>query len=285
MKYVQLRAFLNVAEHGGFSVAAKAMGLTQPAVSDQVLSLEQEYDILLFNRQRKQISLTEQGEKLQAIARPMFEIEARAVEYLTEARTITTGTLQVIADSAFHLTELLSRFRAKYPNIHINLRTGNSVEVETELAAYRADIGVLGSQIKTDQFLRISLGTSPIVAFASGNFLTPSKKPMPLAELAKYPLVFREKGSKTRQKLEEAAKQQKVSLNPSIVAEGREAVREIVAFGGGIGFVSDAEFGQDARLIRIPISGPEIPMEETVVCVRHRSEVRTIQAFMDMAAN
>ncbi len=284
VKYVQLRAFHNVALHGGFSRAAAAMGLTQPAVSDQVLGLEQAYDVLLFDRQKKQISLTRKGQQLLEITRPMFEIEARALEFLSESRALTSGTLRVIADSAYHVTGVLSRFRAKYPGVHITLRSGNSQEVEQELAAYRADIGVLGRSVKTGKFQSISLGTTLIVAFAAKGFANLPDHPVALAELAGYPLVFREKGSKTRQKLEDAAKAQGVRLVPVIEAEGREAMREIVASGGGIGFVSDAEYGCDERLVKIPIQGAAIPMEETVVCVSQRKDVRMIRAFMAMAA-
>jgi aminoethylphosphonate catabolism LysR family transcriptional regulator len=284
MKYVQLRAFHNVALHGGFSRAATAMGLTQPAVSDQVLGLEQDYDVLLFDRQKKQIRLTRKGQDLLELTRPMFEIEARALEFLSESRALTSGTLRVIADSAYHVTGVLSRFRARYPGVHITLRSGNSQEVEQELIAYRADIGVLGRSAKAGKFQSVSLGTTPIIAFAAKGFPDLPDRPLALADLARYPLVFREQGSKTRQKLEDAAKAQGVRLRPVIEAEGREAMREIVAAGGGIGFVSEAEYGRDARLVKIPIKGHVIEMEETVVCVSQRKDVRMIRAFMAMAA-
>ncbi len=283
MKYVQLRAFHNVAIHGGFSRAAEAMGLTQPAVSDQVLGLEQGYDILLFNRRKKQITLTKHGQELLEITRPMFEVEARALEYLTETRALTSGTLRVIADSAYHVTGVLSRFRTRYPNVHLTLRTGNSQDVEQALAAYDADIGVLGSKVKFDKYQSVSLGATPIIAFAAKRFPGLPEPSASLATLEKFPLVFREKGSKTRQKLEGAAKEQGITLRPAIEAEGREAVREIVAAGGGIGFVSDAEYGHDERLIKITIEGPTIPMEETIVCVNQRKDVRMIRMFMALA--
>jgi LysR family transcriptional regulator, low CO2-responsive transcriptional regulator len=283
MKYVQLRAFHNVAIHGGFSRAAQAMGLTQPAVSDQVLGLEQTYDILLFDRRKKQITLTPQGEALLAITRPMFEIEARALEYLSESRALTSGTLRIIADSAYHVTAVLSRFRARYPGVHITLRSGNSQAVEAELAAYRADIGVLGSSIAPGRFHSVSLGTTPIIAFAAKTFPGLPRGAATLHDLARLPLVFREQGSKTRQKLNAYAKTLGLTLSPAIEAEGREAVREIVAAGGGIGFVSDAEYGRDERLVKIPIRGAELAMQETVVCVRQRRDVRMIRAFMAMA--
>ncbi len=283
MKYVQLRAFHHVALHGSFSRAADALGLTQPAVSDQVLSLEQAYDVLLFDRRKKQIALTEQGESLLQITRPMFELESHAAEFLTASRALTSGELRVVADSAFHVTEVLSRFRSRYPKVHITLRSGNSQDVETALAGYHADIGVLGSSVHSQRFESIALGASPIIAFAARSLPDLPAGATELADLAAFPLVFREVGSKTRQKLEDRARQLGVTLRPAIEAEGREAVREIVAAGGGIGFVSRAEFGNDGRLAQIPIAGPAILMTETVVCLSQRRDVRMIRAFMTIA--
>src|SRR5690606_35381641 len=80
MRYVQLRAFHYVAVCGGFSRAAEELYLTQPAISDQVRKLEEEYDILLFNRHKKQVSLTPQGERLLEITRRLFDNENQALE-------------------------------------------------------------------------------------------------------------------------------------------------------------------------------------------------------------
>jgi len=289
MKYVQLRAFHHVALAGGFTRAAAVLRLTQPAVSDQVLKLEQEYDVLLFRRHKKQVTLTDAGQRLLKITQPLFEIEARALEFLTESRASTIGHLRVIADSAYHVTGVLARFRAQYPAVRVTLDAGNSNDVVTALEGYRADIGVLGSAAETARLDFVSLGASPIIAFCARGAFRPAPQPVPLATLLAYPLVLRETGSKTRQKLEEAAAAKGLTLNPAIVAEGREAVREIVASGGGIGFVSDAEFGHDARLAKIRLAGDPIQMEETLVCMHQRREVRVIRAFMalarDFAAN
>ena len=78
MRYVQLRAFHYVAIFGGFSRAAEQLFLTQPAISDQVRKLEEEYDILLFNRHKKQIEITPAGEKLLEITRRLFNSEEQA---------------------------------------------------------------------------------------------------------------------------------------------------------------------------------------------------------------
>ena len=83
MRYSQLRAFHFVALKGGFSRAAAAMHITQPGVSEQVRKLEQDYDVLLFNRERKVIALTQAGEQLFLLTKQFFEIEQHIDEYLS----------------------------------------------------------------------------------------------------------------------------------------------------------------------------------------------------------
>ena len=85
MRYVQLRAFHYVAICGGFSRAAEALSLTQPAISDQVHKLEESYDVLLFNRHKKQVTLTRSGEQLLEVRRDKREREAFAAVHNGEA--------------------------------------------------------------------------------------------------------------------------------------------------------------------------------------------------------
>ncbi len=284
MRYVQLRAFHHVAVCGGFSRAAEELGLTQPAMSDQVRKLEEEYDVLLFNRHKKQVFLTPQGEKLLEITRRMFDNEHQALELLSEQRALRSGTLRIMADSAHHLLHILASFRERYPGVRISVRAGNTESVLAALNAYEADIGVLGDVPESRDLKALRLNVTPIVAFSALTHPAAKRPSLRLADLETLPLVLRENGSKTRRKLEDAADAAGLSLIPAIEAEGREAVREIVASGAGIGFVSEAEFGADARLVRIPLEDAgNLTMEEALVCLRERKGGKLIQAFFQIA--
>ncbi|MBX3597838.1 MAG: LysR family transcriptional regulator [Rhizobiaceae bacterium] len=283
MRYVQLRAFHYVAICGGFSRAADALFLTQPAISDQVRKLEEEYDVLLFNRHKKQVNLTRQGERLLEITRRMFDTEQQAHDLLSESRALRSGTLRIVADAAHHLLKILADFRAKYPGIRVTLRTGNTQTVIASLYAYEADIGVLGEIPQGREFDILKLNSSPVIAFVMKDHELARHKKMTLEKLAAHPLVMRERGSKTRYKLETLATMRNVELKPTIEAEGREAVREIVASGAGVGFVSRAEFGSDARLVPIEIDAPEMLMDEALICLKERSSGKLVKAFWEMA--
>lgn len=283
MRYVQLRAFHHVAIHGGFSRAAEALHLTQPAISDQVRKLEQEYDILLFDRRKKQVIVTEAGQKLLEITHRLFEVENQALELLSESRALSSGSLRIMADSALHLLQFLRPFREKYPGVQVTVHSGNSEDVVAALLSYEADIGVLGEAIERREFERLQLSSTPLVAFAAATSEFSNLASVSLRQLAKVPLVLRERGSMTRQKLEDAALRSDIKLVAAIEAEGREAIREIVASGAGVGIVSEAEFGHDPRLVKIPITGDPIYMDEALICLQERTNGKLIRAFMLMA--
>jgi len=284
MRYVQLRAFHYVATCGGFSRAAEELLLTQPAISDQVRKLEEEYDVLLFNRQRKQVVLTAAGEQLLQITRRLFDSEQQAMQFLSESRALQSGNLRIVADSAHHLLHILAAFRKRYPGVRISVRAGNTETVVNSLYNYEADLGVLGEMPTLKSFTCDLLNSSPVIAFvARGHELARAGR-LTFPELARHPLVLRERGSKTRTKLEVAAKAMGVDLKPAIEAEGREAVREIVASGAGIGFVSLAEFGEDTRLVPIRLDPEDqMMMDEALICLRERRDSKLVHAFFEIA--
>ncbi len=285
MRYVQIRAFHYVATYGGFSRAAQALFLTQPAISDQVKKLEDEYDILLFSRQKKQVSLTKQGAELFQITKRLFEVEGQALEYLSENKAFTTGTLRIKADSTLHILGALSRFRVRFPKVKIEISTGNSQDVIRDILSYEADIGVLGTIPKNPNIDVIRLGKSPIIAFTAKSNPIAKNKKLSYKKLSKLPLVMREAGSKTRQKLDAAATKNGITLRPTIEAEGREAVEEIVRAGSGIGFVSSKEFSEKNNLVSIQIEEAPIDMEEAVISLKERSDGKLIKTFMAMVKN
>lgn len=284
MRYVQLRAFHYVAVFGGFSRAAEALFLTQPAISDQVRKLEDEYDILLFNRHKKQVALTPAGEKLLEITRRMFDSEEQAKELLSENRATRTGSLHIVADSPLHMLKILEQFREKHPDVAVTISHGNTDAVTERLLSYEADIGILGGLPPSHDFEAIALNSTPISAFVASSHPIAVRKTLGFQDLVGVPLVMREAGSKTRTKFEEAAATKGFAFTPAIVAEGREAVREIVASGVGVGVVSAAEFGDDPRLVRIPLEGDDqMMMDETLICLRERRGGKLVSAFLAIA--
>ena len=284
MRYTQLRAFHNVALAGGFSRAAKALNQTQPSISDQVRRLEEAHDTLLIQRDTRHVSLTEAGEGLFRLTRRFFELEDEIADYLDHNRAVPSGQLRIVADSAVHITPAIGRFRGAHPNVTISLWTGNTEEVLGRLRRYEAEIGVVGNLGKAQDFDRIELGQTPIVAIAARGMVPGDVSAIAFQDLPRWPLIFREPGSRTRAHLEHAAKNEGVVLEPTIQVEGREAMREVVATGAGLGFLSEAEFGNDSRLRMLRLTGVDLKMSETLINLTARRDVAAIRAFLKSMA-
>ncbi len=99
MRHTQLRSFHAVAQRLSFTAAARELGVSQPTITTQVKSLEQEFGVELFVRRGRRIELTETGSGLLDIARRLFADEKEAADYLNETRGLRTGHLRVGASA------------------------------------------------------------------------------------------------------------------------------------------------------------------------------------------
>jgi len=279
MYYAQLRAFHAVATHGGFTRAADSLGLTQPTLSDQVKRLERDFDVALFTRAKRRVQLTETGQRLFELADAMLDMENRAVELLAETRELRTGNLTIAADAPFHLLQVIGAFRRRYPDVSLAVNIGNSTEVLAQLLDYRADIGVLANTPDDPRLKSIMLRDDPLVAVVPADHAWARRGAVPFTDLLGESLVLREVGSTTRRLIEDEFRRRSQPLPAVIAVEGRESVREAVAAGIGIGFVSEAEFGYDARLAMVRLKDCDLRMREFLVALDARLRTRAVAAF------
>ena len=285
MRHAQLRAFHAVARCGGFSKAARMLGLSQPAVSDHVRNLEEFYGVQLFVRDGRSVRLTSLGRDLYALAERQFEVEGAAVTLLSAAKTLETGRLVFAADAAVHILPLIARFRERHGKIALELKTGNSEQALALLDGFDADFAVVGEEPPGAGYVRHLLRQDPLVAFVARGHHLSSRKRITLADLCAAGLVLREAGSVTRRMVDQemAARGVSASMGPEV--EGREAVREAVAAGLGAGIVSRSEFVDDPRFRMIAISDWKATMSEWLVCLESRRHLHLIDAFLSIATD
>ena len=279
MDYIQLRAFHAVACEGGFTRAAERMHVTQPTLSAQVKSLEERYGVALFDRLGRGVALTALGRQLLELTRRLFLMEEEAQELLARAHDLSTGQLRVSADGPYHALPLLAAFAARYPAVHISLAIGNSGEVVDALKHYRADVAVVADIEADDRIEAVLCAESRLVIFVPRGHPWAARREMRLAELEAEPMILRERGSMTRELFERATRKAKVQPRVVMEIESREAVREAVAAGLGVGVVSEAEFGHDERLVAIPVAGGILVTREYAAWLRERRNLRIVAAF------
>lgn len=282
MRHAQLKAFHAVAVHGGFSRAAEAMGLTQPAVSDHVRKLEETYGIQLFTRAPSGVTLTDMGRKLFAIAERQFEAETQALELLSRGRTLEEGQLTIGADAAVHILPQLARFRVRHPKLAVKLVTGNSAQLLKRLEDFTIDIAVTAEKPQGAGFLSVKLRADRLVAVVQRSSKLAKLKEIGFAQLVKLPLILREEGSMTRTLLLEESARRGIALSAAIEIESREAAREAAAQGLGLAIMSEGELVPDGRLAVLAIPDWPSLMEEWMICLKSRSALHVIRSFFTM---
>jgi len=295
MNLSQLKAFHAVATYGSFTAAAEKLHVSQPTISDHVRALEVRYQIKLFERSGRRVNLTGLGNALLEVSREVFSLETRAEDILTAARGLLSGELRVAADSPYLIMPLLGEFHRRHPGIELSLSIGNATEVHHKLLARRCDIAVLPSdpfQTFSDpetsvpdggQLYREVLREDRILCVVNLEHSWSRRRNLKFEELVDQVLIVREQGSNTRARFEHAMEEAGVTP-PSILEVGsREAVREAVAAGLGVGVISESELGHDSRLHPLRISNRALLVVETLVCLRRARHLPIVKAFYEIS--
>ncbi|MFG1242746.1 LysR substrate-binding domain-containing protein [Xanthobacter sp. V7C-4] len=268
-----LRAFVAVAETGGFTAAAEVVNRSQSAVSQKILKLEELLGRRVFERTSRSLTLTREGETLLGMARRILELNELAVRSLLEP---TVGSLRLGVSEDFMpnlLPGMLARFQRLYPGLHMELRTGLSCEL---LAAY--DSGQLDAVIAkkdgTAQRGRV-IWREQLVWMASADYQPDFERPAPLV-LLPAPCTYREVMIKALDAVRRP-------WFAACTASSLTGIRAAVAGGLGVTVLGRSFIGPDMQALRVPDHWPALPMTEVVLVGEERAEadlVRPLVTFL-----
>jgi aminoethylphosphonate catabolism LysR family transcriptional regulator len=283
MNLTQLRAFHLVARAGSFSLAARTGAVSQPTLSAQVKALETRYGVGLFDRKGRGVRLTPIGQSLYAVTGRLFAAEEEAQALLAGSRALTRGHLRVSADSAYHVMPILKELKRRHDGLTFSLKIDNSEVVLEQLIDHGADVAVMAKMVSDPRLFSMRLRDDRLVLFVPRQHAWARRRRIRLDEVAGRDLVVRERGSITREVFE--ARLAAADLRPGALVEvqTREAVREAVAAGFGIGVVFASEFGNDPRFRAIQVTDADLAVGEYVVCLEERKRLALVRAFLDVA--
>lgn len=281
MTLVQLRTLIAVARYNGFTAAARALRMSQTTITSQIQALEEEHGVRLFERRGRRIELTDAGSELLQIARRMISLEDEAEMMLKDSAALRGGKLRIGAVSAFHVVEMIEAFNSTYPEVYLSMTLGNSEDILQELTTYGCDIGILARSTEDDRYYVRHHATYPVIAFVHREHRLAKAGAIELADLAKEKLLMRELGSTTRRALEDGMAAIGVAPRIAMDIGSREAIREAVLRGLGIGTVSASEYTPDPQLQPLPIVGNPVLTHIYVCCLRERRRSRIIAAYFD----
>ncbi|MDO8964539.1 MAG: LysR substrate-binding domain-containing protein [Coriobacteriia bacterium] len=244
MNISHLRAFVAIVEHGTFSGAARAMGLSQPAVTMQIQSLESDLGATVLERRYRKIDLTEAGRALLPYARKVLREVDAARDEIEKMSSVVGGHLELAASTTpgqYVLPRLLGPFLKQYPEVTVSLRVYDTADVISHVESGDVHFGMTGARIPGAKVEYEEMGVDQLLMIAPSDSGLAGRSDLTLAEVAERPFIMREQGSGTRIVFEEALRLGGADpLELQVVMElgTSEAIVSAVEGGMGIGVVS-----------------------------------------------
>ncbi|WP_037670583.1 LysR family transcriptional regulator [Streptomyces griseus] len=254
-----LELLLAVARLGSLGGAARELGITQPAASSRIRSMERQLGVALVDRSPRGSRLTDAGALVTDWARRIveaaeaFDVGAQALRDRRDSRLRVAASMTI---AEYLLPGWLLALRAQRPDTAVSLLAGNSAAVADRLLSDEADLGfVEGLTVPPGLDSAVIAHDRLIVVTASAHPWARRRRPLAADELAATPLILREKGSGTRQVLDVALGG---LARPLIELSSTTAVKAAAVSGAGPAVLSELAVREELamrRLVSIPLDG------------------------------
>jgi len=237
----QLRSFYYVADNLSYTIAAKKLFISQPAVTAQVKLFEKYYDVQLFNKVGKKVILTHMGKILFEKAGLLFDIENELEQTLTQRKELNYGLLELGCTKAYArhiMPSIISVFHRSHPGIKVILKEGSSMKMINSLRDFKNEVVVVAKMEVDDsriQFVPFSR-EEVVIALPTDHPLT-RKKELMFHDIALEPVIMKAEGSGTRKQVLDLYKQYNAAPNISMESNNTEFIVKLVEQGEGISFL------------------------------------------------
>jgi DNA-binding transcriptional LysR family regulator len=289
-----LDTFLRAAELGGFTAAARDLGLTQAAVSQHIQQLEGSLRLSLFDRRGGRVSLSDAGQRLYAFAQRILALHAEAREAIARQPEAVTGELVLAASSipGEHLVpRFLAAFRDRYPQVGVRVAMADTAAVVRQVERGHAHLGFVGGLSEGSRLEFTPIARDHLVLVTPPQHPLHRRRRVSVAELLELPLIQREGGSGSRRCLEqvlERAGHPASGLKVVLELGSNEAIKEAVQRGLGLAVLSRLAVEQDmaaGRLHALEVRG--LPLERDIFAVRdpRRPLPAAARLFWEMVAS
>jgi DNA-binding transcriptional LysR family regulator len=243
MELQELKGFHAVVKYNNFTIAAKKLHRTQPTISLQIKSLEEELGVRLFERLgSKKVKLTREGELFFKLSQSLLEeLETIKTRFNEELGDFGFSTVKIATHSSvmvYQLPSVIKTFKKKYPTCKLTIYHRSLDEIHSMVEKGEVDFGIsshnrLPKNLEYKMFSKVNR-----LLIGSKHHPLASKKVINLEELAKYPLILPVKGTNTRRLVDEVFKQHNLNYNLAMEVVGRDAIKTYASMNFGVSILS-----------------------------------------------
>jgi len=288
MDFDQLETFLEVARNASFSRAAEKRFRTQPAISSQIRSLEEEVGARLFDRSGGKVALTAAGKVFQKYVEDALAARKSIVTTLAEMERVPRGEIVVGANEAtcLHiLPEVFAEFKKLYPSVGVQISRLERAKILESVIDNSVDFGVVSTPVDDKRLTVVSIHRDELVIIAPPGHPLSRMKSVGLAEVVRFPLLLPKIG-RTRDAIENLFHERHLKPRISMELDSSELLKRFVAADVGIGFIARSNVIEDVKagaLAAISMSDVSIRRELALVFRKDKALSRAALAFIEIA--
>lgn len=288
MDFEQLRTFLQVSRLKSFSRAAEKLGITQPAISAQIRSLEKEIGARLFDRDGGRVTFTAAGRLFEPFAEHCLQCQSHITLAVNELFRSARGEVSVSASEAtslYVLPPVMALYKRQYTRVNLNIIRAEHIRSLEAVVNREVDFAVVSTPIKDPRLIVHTMHRDDIVLAVAPMHPFAQQESIKFEELLKYPLLLLKQG---RQRTQINHMFHVHDTHPRIAMEvdSSELLKRLVCAEMGMGFLPRANIVDDVHsgLLRIvKVEGMRLQRELALVYRKDRTLTHAAQAFLDIA--
>ena len=238
----QLWLFKKVVNYGSFTLAAEELHISQPSISIQIRRLEKDLKIDLFERCGRKLKLTQAGEEFFHYAAKILDLADEAEQKIGKLKGLEGAKIRVGASTTpgnYLLPSITAEFRKQYPGVLVELLIANTRTIEDKLLSNSVDLALLGEELSYNRNLTIEplLKDHLVVVCGKDHEMAGAEK-VDMRTLLKQKFVLREKGSSTRDILDNLLEDKHISIEQIWELPSTESIKQVVLANWGLSILS-----------------------------------------------
>lgn len=295
MNIDQFEVFRTIAQAKSFTKAAKILNFTQPAISSQIKTLEQNLNVSLFERGNSGVKLTEAGRKFYEYGEKILLLYAEMEEEIAKISGYDMEFINVGASYTagnYFLPTSIITFKELNSNVHIRLDIGHSQDIINNIRERSIDIGVIEGNLTNDPDLKkFKIESNELVLIVPPRGYWLEKNTITIKDLLKEPFIAREEESSIRHFVDTYLKTLSLSFNDfNIVTEitNWEAIKEAVIRNKGVSLVPYPVVKREineGRLLRIGVKDLQLAWDMEVVVRANENFTGLKKEFLEFISN
>lgn len=289
MTFRHLKIFVTVADCGKMSLAAQQLYISQPAVSQAIMEIEDEYNVKLFNRLSQKIYLTDSGNRLLDYARHIISsYEEMEIDMKNSGVAVNIRVGASVSVGTCLLNPIITRLEQENSNIYTTVFINNTSSIESMILHSTLDIAIVEGEIYSSDIVQIPVYQDELVLVTGTSHPFAKLKEISLEQLAHQSMIVREDGSRARNQFERLLIDNNIDVNVKWNSSNTEAIKNALKANQGFAVLSNMLIQDELKnhcLVSIPIKGINLTRDINLIYHKNKFISEHLKHFIDMTSN